>query len=112
MTKDTITFEDFQKVDLRIGTIIEVQDFEKAKKPAYKLKVDFGTLGVKSSSAQITALYSKEELLGKQVIAVVNFAPRQIGNFMSEILVLGIQNGEEVVLLHSRDQAKNGKIIS
>lgn len=112
MIKDPISFEDFQKVDLRIGTITEVQDFEKAKKPAYKLKVDFGVLGVKNSSAQITALYTKEELLGKQVIAVVNFSPRQIGNFMSEILVLGIQNQEEVVLLQCRNQAKNGKIIS
>ena len=76
--KDIITFEDFTKIDIRIGTILEVHDFEKANKPAYQITIDFGTLGVKKSSAQITTLYSKKELIGKQVSAVINFKPMQI----------------------------------
>lgn len=111
--KDIISFEDFSKVDVRIGTIIEVNDFPKAKKPAYQLLIDFGGLGIKNSSAQITTLYSKEELVGKQVSAVVNFKPRQIANFSSEVLVLGIQKGSDVVLLQSSKlQIKNGEQIS
>ncbi len=105
---DTINFDDFQKVDLRVGTVTEVKDFEKARVPAYKLKIDFGPLGTKNSSAQITTLYKKEELLGKQVIAVVNFKPKQIANFMSECLVLGIQNGKDVVLLRPGSGVENG----
>jgi tRNA-binding protein len=104
----TINFEDFQKVDLRIGTITEVHDFEKARVPAYQLKIDFGVLGTKNSSAQITTLYKKEDLLGKQVVAVVNFKPKQIANFMSECLVLGIQNGKDVVLLRTGQELLNG----
>ena len=105
---NTINFDDFQKVDLRVGTVTEVKDFEKARVPAYQLKIDFGPIGTKNSSAQITTLYSKEELLGRQVIAVVNFKPKQIANFMSECLVLGIQNGKDVVLLRTGQEVLNG----
>ncbi len=105
---NTINFDDFQKVDLRVGTVTEVKDFEKARVPAYQLKIDFGSIGTKNSSAQITTLYSKEELLGRQVIAVVNFKPKQIANFMSECLVLGIQNGKDVVLLRTGQEVLNG----
>jgi len=108
MHKEVISFEDFQKVDIRFGTIIEIDDFPKAKIPAYQIKVDFGSLGVKQSSAQITTLYTKENLIDKQVIAIVNFKPKQIANFMSECLILGIQNGKEVVLLHSKNNVING----
>ncbi len=84
------TIEDFAKLDIRVGTILEVKPFENAKKPAYQMTVDMGKeIGIKKTSAQITEKYSKEELIGKQVLAVVNFPPRQIANFMSEILVLG-----------------------
>ena len=111
--KPTIAFEDFTKVDIRIGTILEVNDFPKAKKPAYQLTVDFGDLGVKNSSAQITTLYSKEELIGKKVNAVVNFEPMNIAGFKSEVLVLGIQNGDDVVLLQtSSSNLKNGEQVS
>lgn len=111
--KDEITFEDFLKVDLRIGTIIEVNDFPKAKKPAYQLIIDFGDLGVKKSSAQITNLYTKEALLNTQVSAIVNFKPRQIANFMSEVLVIGVYNTEgNVVLLKASKPIKNGEQIS
>ncbi|MCG1036268.1 tRNA-binding protein [Polaribacter sargassicola] len=111
--KDEITFEDFLKVDIRIGTIIEVNDFPKARKPAYQLTVDFGALGIKKSSAQITDLYSKEDLLNKQVSAIINFKPRQIANFMSEILVIGVYNTEgKVVLLQPSKNIKNGEQVS
>jgi tRNA-binding protein len=111
--KPAITFEDFLKVDIRIGTIIEVNDFPKARKPAYQLKIDFGVLGIKKSSAQITDLYTKEDLLNKQVTAIINFKPRQIANFMSECLVLGIYNTDgNVVLLQANKSAKNGEEIS
>lgn len=86
---DVISWSDFEKVEMRVGTIIEVHDFPKARKPAYRLTIDFGDLGIKKSSAQITKLYNKEDLLGKQIIAVVNFPKKQIANFMSECLVLG-----------------------
>ena len=112
MKKEMITFEDFLKVDIRIGTIIEVKDFPKARKPAYQIKIDFGMLGVRKSSAQITALYSKKDLLHKQVMAVVNFAPKQIANFTSECLILGIQDGEEVVLLQAHEKVNNGVKVS
>ncbi len=108
-----IEFEDFSKVDIRVGTIIEVNDFPKARKPAYQLRIDFGELGIKKSSAQITTLYTKEELVGKKINAVVNFKPMQIANFISECLVLGIQNGNDVVLLKSSvDTIKNGEQVS
>ena len=111
--KEEITFEDFLKVDIRIGTIIEVDDFPNAKKPAYQLRIDFGELGIKKSSAQITDLYTKEELLHKQVAVIVNFKPRQIANFMSECLVIGVYNKEgNVVLLQASKTIKNGEQIS
>jgi len=110
--KDTVTFDDFQNVDIRIGTIIEVKDFLKARNSAYQLKIDFGRLGIKRSSAQITTLYSKKELLNKQVVAIVNFKPKQIANFISECLILGLQNGKDVVLLQVQENAKNGNKVS
>ena len=111
MTQE-ISFDDFLKVDLRIGTIIAVNDFPKARKPAYQLIIDFGALGTKKSSAQITDLYTKEELLQRQVSAIVNFKPRQIANFMSECLVLGLYNEDgHVVLLKSTPSIKNGEQI-
>ena len=100
--------DDFLKLDIRVGTIVEVKDFEKAKKPAYQLKIDFGSLGIKKSSAQITALYSKEDLIGKQILAVVNFPPRQIANFLSEVLVLGTYSEEGVVLVVPEQKVENG----
>ncbi|WP_430927293.1 tRNA-binding protein [Polaribacter marinivivus] len=111
--KEEISFEDFLKVDIRIGTIIEVNDFPKAKKPAYQLKIDFGDLGIKKSSAQITDLYTKKELQNKQVSAILNFKSRQIANFLSEVLVLGVYNTEgKVVLLKASKKIKNGEQIS
>lgn len=112
MQKEIISFDDFTKVDIRIGTIIEVTDFPKARNPSYQLKIDFGDLGIKKSSAQITSLYSKEELLHKQVNAVVNFKPKQIANFISECLILGVQNGNDVVLLKTFEKAHNGVKVS
>ncbi len=110
---DTISFEDFLKVDIRIGTIVEVNDFPKARKPAYQLKIDFGELGIKNSSAQITNLYSKDELQNRQVAAVVNFKTKQIANFKSECLVLGVANENgEIVLLQATTAIKNGEQIS
>ncbi|MDG1227328.1 MAG: tRNA-binding protein [Polaribacter sp.] len=107
--KDKITYEDFLKVDIRIGTIIEVKDFPKARKPAYQLKIDFGDLGIKKSSAQITELYSKKDLMNAQISAIINFKPRQIANFMSEVLVIGVCNVEgKVVLLKANKNIKNG----
>ena len=105
----TITWDDFEKIDLRVGTITEVSDFPKAKKPAYQISIDFGELGVKQSSAQITAFYNKEQLIGRQVIAVVNFPPKQIANFFSECLVLGVYTDKkEVVLLTPDHPVQNG----
>ena len=111
--KEEITFEDFLKVDIRIGTIIEVNDFPKARKPAYQLTIDFGDLGIKKSSAQITDLYSKKDLLNKQVSAIINFKPRQIANFMSEVLVIGVYNIEgKVVLLRPSKEIKKGEQVN
>ena len=107
-----ISWEDFEKVDIRTGTILEVKDFPGAKKPAYQLTIDFGELGIKKSSAQITALYTKEEIIGKQVIAVVNFPVKQIANFFSECLVLGVYNEHnDVVLLQPSLPVKNGSKV-
>jgi tRNA-binding protein len=107
---DALTWAEFERVDLRAGTIIEVTDFEKAKKPAYKLKIDFGgDLGIKKSSGQITKLYTKEDLLGKQVLCVVNFPPRQIADFMSEVLTTGLIGEDGEVTLAVPDKVvKNG----
>jgi len=105
----TINWEDFEKIDMRVGTILEVSDFPKARKPAYQLTIDFGELGTKKSSAQIVTLYDKNELIGKQIIAVVNFPPKQIANFISECLVLGIYNeNNDVVLLSPDKKTQNG----
>ena len=103
------TFDDFMKLDIRVGTIVEAKVFEKAKRPAYQLKVDLGNeMGIKKSSAQITDHYTPEELVGKQVMAVVNFPPRQIANFMSEVLVLGTYSEGGVVLIIPDQKVKNG----
>ena len=105
----TITWDDFEKLDIRVGTIAEVTDFPKARKPSYQIKIDFGELGIKQSSAQITSLYTKDELIGKQVVAVVNFPPRQIANFFSECLVLGVYTDQkEVVLLQPEREVEDG----
>lgn len=102
-------FSDFLKLDIRVGTIIEAEVFEKAKKPAYQLKVDFGDeIGIKKSSAQITKQYKCEDLIGKQVLGVVNFPPRQIADFMSEVLVLGTYSDNGVVLITPDKQVQNG----
>lgn len=109
----TITWNDFEKIDIRLGTIIEVTDFPKARKPAYKLKIDFGPeLGIKQSSAQITAHYNNEQLLNRQVVAVVNFPPKQIADFISECLVLGIYDtNNDVILLKPDKPTLNGQKI-
>ena len=112
MTK-MISWDDFQKVDMRVGTILEVEEFPEARNPAYKLKIDFGKeIGIKKSSAQVTSLYTPEDLVGKQVIAVVNFPKKQIGPFMSECLVLGAVQGKDVTLLTPNQAVANGLSIS
>ncbi|MBE2229404.1 MAG: tRNA-binding protein [Chitinophagaceae bacterium] len=105
-----LTWEDFEKVDMRTGTIISAEDFPAARKPAYRLRIDFGPeIGIKNSSAQITALYRKEELLNQQVIAVVNFPPKKIADFISECLVLGVYDeNKDVILLRPDKPAGNG----
>ncbi|MCL6294703.1 tRNA-binding protein [Jejuia spongiicola] len=109
---DAITFEDFTKVDLRVGTIIEVNDFPEARNPAYQITIDFGDLGIKKSSAQITTLYTKEDLLNRQIVAVVNFPKKQIAKFMSECLVIGAVDGKDVILLNPENSVKNGTPVS
>lgn len=105
----SITWDDFEKIDIRVGTILEVSDFPKAKKPAYQITVDFGELGHKKTSAQITAMYDRESLIGKQVVAVVNFPPKQIANFFSECLIMGVYTDKkDVVLLQPERQVENG----
>lgn len=102
-------FKDFMKLDIRVGKIIKAEDFEKANDPAYKLWLDFGEdIGQKKSSAQITELYQIEDLIGKQVLAVVNFSPKQIADFMSEVLVLGVYSGKGVVLIEPEQEVKLG----
>ena len=102
-------YDDFAKIDVRVGTIIEVNDFPKARKPAYQLKVDFGEeIGIKRSSAQITNHYTKDDLLNKQVLGVVNLPPRQIADFFSEVLVLGTDSEGGVVLIKPDKEVKNG----
>jgi tRNA-binding protein len=105
----SIIWDDFAKIDIRAGTIMKVTDFPKAKKPAYQLTIDFGEAGVKKSSAQITGLYPRDALIGTQVLAVINFPPKKIADFVSECLVLGIYTeNNEVVLLQPERKVKNG----
>jgi tRNA-binding protein len=105
----TITWNDFEKIDIRVGTIAEVKDFPKARNPSYQILIDMGELGMKWSAAQITKFYNKEELIGKQVVAVVNFPRKQIANFFSECLVLGIYTDQkDVVLLQPERKVENG----
>jgi tRNA-binding protein len=104
-----ISWNDFEKIDIRTGTITEVSDFPNARKPSYQLVIDFGELGIKRSSAQITKHYTKEDLIGKQIVAVVNFPVKQIANFFSECLVLGVYDEtKEVVLLQPNKPVQNG----
>lgn len=106
---DLITWQDFERVELRVGTILQVDDFPEARKPAYKLTIDFGEVGIRQSSAQITSLYTREELVGKQVLAVVNFPPKQIATFFSECLTTGVADSEgRVVLLSPDHKVPNG----
>jgi tRNA-binding protein len=105
----SITWDDFEKIDIRVGTIMEVTDFPKAKKPAYQITVDFGELGIKKTSAQITTLYDRESLIGRQVVAIVNFPPKQIANFFSECLIMGVYTDKkDVVLLQPERKVENG----
>ena len=104
-----ISWEDFEKIDIRCGTVIEVKDFPNARKPAYQLTIDFGKEGIKNSSAQITHHYTKEEILKKQVVAIVNFPVKQIANFFSECLVLGIYDkNNNVILMQPERKVENG----
>lgn len=108
-----ISWSDFEKIDIRTGTIIDVKDFPKARKPAYQLWIDFGQeLGIKKSSAQITAHYTKEQLVNRSIVAVVNFPPKQIADFISECLVLGVYDeNNDVILLNPDKEIKNGQRI-
>jgi tRNA-binding protein len=108
-----ISWDDFAKVDIRVGRIVQVDDFPKARKPAYQLRIDFGELGVKTSSAQITTYYGRSDLVGRLVLAVVNFPPRQIANFASEVLTLGVVLTEgDVVLVHPERAVPPGSRIA
>ncbi|QHI35198.1 putative chaperone CsaA [Kordia antarctica] len=110
---EALSWNDFEKVDMRIGTIIEATDFPKARKPAYQLTIDFGEeIGIRTSSAQITKRYSKEELIGKQIMAVVNFPKKQIANFFSECLLMGAVNGDDVILMQPSAKIPNGLKVS
>ena len=111
MIKQQISYADFEKVDMRVGRVIDIQDFPEAKKPAYKLTIDLGEeIGIKKSSAQLVGAHSKDELLGSLVICVVNFAPRQVGPFISEVLTLGFANNEGSGYIVATPAKKNVKI--
>lgn len=110
---DTIEWSDFEKIELRVGIIVEVEDFPKAKKTAYKLRIDFGPkIGLKNSSAQITKLYSKEDLLGRPIFCVVNFKSKQIGPFISEVLTMGVIQDDEVILAVPERRVVNGSKLA
>ena len=114
MVSHMISYQDFEKVDVRVGEIVGVQDFPEAKNPAYKLTIDFGSqIGIKKSSAQITEYYKKEDLLGLLVVGVVNFSPKQIGPFVSEVLILGLpdKNGKVVLLTPTKNVPKGGRMF-
>lgn len=107
-----LTWDDFEKVDIRTGTVLKIKEFPQAKKPAYQLTIDFGPLGIKQSSAQITHHYQADALVGSQVIAVVNFPPKQIANFFSECLVLGVYDeNNQVILIRPDKEVTNGQKI-
>jgi tRNA-binding protein len=107
-----ISWDDFAKIDIRCGTIVEVKDFPNARKPAYQLTIDFGDAGMKQSSAQVTRHYQKEQLVGQQVLAVINFPKKQIANFFSECLVLGVyDSNNDVILLQPERMVKNGQRV-
>jgi export-related chaperone CsaA len=106
-----ITIDDFEKIDMRIGTVLECILNDKAKKPAYKITIDFGDLGIKTSSAQLTELYNEQDLIGKQIIAVVNFPSRQVATVLSEVLILGTDSEQGIVLLKPSEKVKNGDRI-
>lgn len=111
--KDVISWNDFSKIEMRVGTIVEVHDFPEARNPSYKLHIDFGAeLGIRKTSAQITKKYKKEALLGFQIVAVINFPKKQIANFMSECLILGAVENEDVVLIQPQMNVPNGLKIS
>ena len=111
--KNNLSWSDFEKVDMRVGTVLEVEDFPEAHNPSYKLQIDFGDeIGVLKTSAQVTTLYAKGDVKGKQVIAVVNFPKKQIANFMSECLIIGAVDGKDVTLLEPGKQVKNGLRVS
>ena len=106
---ETITWQQFQQTDIRVGTIVDVQDFPEARRPAYKLVVDLGPMGLKKSSAQLTKLYTKEDLMGRQVLCVVNLGEKQVGKFMSEVLVTGFEDDEQnIVLAQPAGKVPNG----
>ena len=109
--ENNLKWDEFLKVDMRVGTILSAEIFEKARKPAYILVVDFGSIGTKKTSAQITNLYQPADLIGKQVIAVINFPPKQIANIMSECLILGGVDGDDVTLLQPERRVENGMRI-
>lgn len=110
--KPLINWQDFAKIEMRVGTVIKAVPFPEAKNPAYKITIDFGELGTRKTSAQITQLYTPEEIIGKQVIAVVNFPKKQIANMQSECLILGAIHKDEVTLLSVDKKVENGLIIS
>ena len=107
-TMAAISWGDFEKIEMRVGTIIQAEVFREAKKPAYKIRIDFGPYGIKKSSAQVTRLYQPDELIGKQVIAVLNFPPKQIANLKSECLILGVVDEADVTLIGPGKPVANG----